>query len=192
MCSTRKMTINKKIKLARKHGVYTEYELNNLIPAFLANKEFDKINRDKQNRHITGTYEFKLADAKSKKLGFAGTAFFDTEFDIFKEIENIRGTGLIDFDSDGYPIGEIVKVDKKIGFGGKNKLIQTNIISIRYSKTGSHAFPVDPADYDNVRIKKEKTCIGLTTRHATGVSRTGFYHNIQSFLRKVKKYLIRR
>ena len=81
---------------------------------------------------------------------------FDTEFDIFKEIENIRGTGLIDFDSDGYPIGEIVKVDKKIGFGGKNKLIQTNIISIRYSKTGSHAFPVDPADYDNVRIKKRK------------------------------------
>lgn len=185
------MTIKQKLKQARKKRVYTEYELNTLIPAFLANKEYDKINRDKQNRHIIGTYEFKLADIKSKKLGFAGTAFFDTEFDIFKEIENIRGTGLIDFDSAGHPIGEIVKVHKEIGFGGKNKLIRTNVISIRYSKTDSHAFPVDPTGYDNVRIRKEKTCIGLTTRHATGVSRTGFYCNIQSFLRKVKRCLKR-
>jgi hypothetical protein len=185
------MTIGEKIKQARKHGVYTEYELNNLIPVFLANKEYDKINRDKQNRHIVGTYEFKLADAKSKRLGFAGTAFFDKDFDIFKEIENIRGTGLIDFDCNGQPIEEIVKVQKEIGFGGKHKLIRTNVISIRYSKTESHAFPVDPADYDNVRIRKEKTCIGLTTRHATGVSRTGFYYNIQSFFSKVKKYLKR-
>ena len=34
---------------------------------FHANKEYDKINRDKQNRHIVGTYEFKLANAKSKR-----------------------------------------------------------------------------------------------------------------------------
>ena len=180
------LTIEEKIRLARKRGVYTEYELEVLIPAFLLSGEFDKINREKQNRHIVGTYEYKQADERSKRLGFAGTAFFDSDFDIFMEIKKIRGTGLLDFDADGHPIEEIVQYHKEIGFGGKNKIIRTNVISIRYSKTETHAFPVDPADYEKVLYKKEKTCLGLTTRHATGVSRSGFAHNIQSFFRKVK------
>ncbi|MBR5411678.1 MAG: hypothetical protein IK114_01370 [Fibrobacter sp.] len=87
------LTTEEKIRLAQKRGVYTEYELDVLIPAFPSNKEFDKVNREKQNRHIVGTYEYKQADAKSKRLGFAGTAFFDSDFDIFMEIKNIRGTG---------------------------------------------------------------------------------------------------
>lgn len=84
---------------------------------------------------------------------------------------------------------EIVKLHRNIGYGGRNKLIRTNVISIRYSKTETHAFPVDPADYVKVLNRKEKTCIELTTRHVTGVSRTGFIHNIQSFWEKVKKII---
>ena len=181
------LTAEEKLHLAKKWGVYSEYELNVLIPTFLLNKEYDKINREKQNRHIVGTYEYKQADTKSKRMGFAGSAFFDSDFDIFKEIKNFRGSGLLDFNSDGTPLEEIVKLHRNIGYGGRNKLTRTNVISIRYSKTETHAFPVDPADYVKVLNRKEKTCIGLTTRHVTGVSRTGFIHNIQSFLRKVKK-----
>ena len=182
------MTIEEKIHLAKDFGVYTEYEINVLLPTFLANTEFDRINRDKQNRHILGTYEYKQADAKSKRLGFAGTAFFDSSFNIFNEIADIRGTGLLDFNDEGLPLCEIVKLHRQIGYGGKNTLVRTNVISIRYSKTETHAFPVDPADYEKV-LNKKKTCIELTTRHATGVSRTGFANNIYSFFQKVK-YLI--
>ena len=169
--SSKPLTAEEKLHLARQRGVYSEYELDVLIPAFLLNKEYDKINREKQNRHI------------------AGSAFFDSDFDIFKEIKNIRGTGLLDFNSNGLPLEEIVKCHRTIGYGGSNKLIRTDVISIRYSKTETHAFPVDPADYMKVLDRKEKTCIGLTTRHATGVSRTGFVHNIQSFLGKIKKII---
>lgn len=185
--SSKPLTAEEKLHLARQRGVYSEYELDVLIPAFLLNKEYDKINREKQNRHIVGTYEYKQADTKSKRMDFAGSAFFDSDFDIFKEIKNIRGTGLLDFNSNGLPLEEIVKCHRTIGYGGSNKLIRTDVISIRYSKTETHAFPVDPADYMKVLDRKEKTCIGLTTRHATGVSRTGFVHNIQSFLGKIKK-----
>ena len=181
------LTAEEKLHLAKKWGVYSEYELEVRIPAFLLNKEYDKINREKQNRHVVGTYEYKQADTKSKRLGYAGSAFFDSDFDIFKEIKNIRGTGLLDFNSNGLPLEEIVKCHRTIGYGGRNKLIRTDVISIRYSKTETHAFPVDPSDYVKVLDRKEKTCIGLTTRHATGVSRTGFVHNIQSFLGKIKK-----
>ena len=43
-------TTKEKIKLAQKRGIYTEYELNVLIPTFLTNKEFDEINKEKQNK----------------------------------------------------------------------------------------------------------------------------------------------
>ena len=180
------LTIEEKIRLARELGIYTEYELNVLIPAFLSNKEFDKINREKQNKHIAGTYEFNEADAKSKRLGFAGSAFFNTDFDIRSEIYKIRGTGLINFNNWGFPIGETIKFQTKIGLGGRDKLVNTDVIAIRYSATGTHAFPVDPEIYEKERIRKEKTCIGLTTRHISGVSRTGFVYNIQSFFKKIK------
>ena len=181
------LSAEEKLELAKWRGVYSEYELNVLIPPFLLNKEYDKINREKQKRHIVGTYEYKQADTKSKQKGYAGSAFFDSDFDIFKEIKNIRGTGLLDFNIDGTPLEEIVKLNRNIGYGGRKKLVRTDVISIRYSKTETHAFPVDSADYVKVLDRKEKTCIGLTTRHVTGVSRTGFIHNIQSFWRKVKK-----
>ena len=180
------MTIEEKIQLAKERCVYTEYELNVFIPAFLTNSEFDKINKEKQNKHIAGTFEYKQADAKSKRLGYVGSAYFDSNFDIFKELKKIRGTGLIDFNSEGNPIGEIVKLHRNIGYGGKDKLIYTDVISIRYSKTVTHAFPVDPTDYEKVLDRKEKTCIELTTRHATRVSRTGFLNNVHSFFAKVK------
>ena len=182
------LTIEEKIQLAKRRGVYTEYELNVLIPLFISNKEYDRINREKQNRHIVGTFEYKQADAKSRRLGFAGTAYFDRNFDIFKEIENIRGTGLIDFNVDGSPLEEIVKFYKKIGYGGKKKLAHTDVVSIRYSKTETHAFPVDRMDYKRV-LNRKKTCIGLTTRHDAGVSRTGFAFNIHFFLEQVKKFV---
>ena len=180
------LTIEEKIQLARKRSVYTEYELDVLIPAFLSNKEFDKVNREKQNKHIVGTYECNEADAKSKRLGFAGSAFFNTDFNICSEINKIRGTGLINFNNCGFPIGETIKFHKKIGFGGRDKLINTDVIAIRYSATGTHAFPVDPEIYEKERVRKQKTCIGLTTRHISGVSRTGFVYKIQSFFKKVK------
>ena len=41
------LTIEEKIQLAKRRGVYTEYELNVLIPLFLSNKEYDRINREK-------------------------------------------------------------------------------------------------------------------------------------------------
>ena len=160
--------------------------MNVLIPAFLTNKEFDEINKEKQNKHIVGTFEFKHADAKSKHLGFAGSAFFIADFDIYAEIKNIRGTGLINFNIDGFPTGEIVKFYRKIGFGGKNVLTYTDVISIRYSKTKTHAFPVDPIVYEKEFSRKKKTCIELTIRHISGVSRTGLFNNVHSFFMKVK------
>ena len=182
----KRYTTKEKIKLAKKRGIYTEYELNVLIPAFLTNKEFDEINKEKQNKHIVGTFEFKHADAKSKHLGFAGSAFFIADFDIYAEIKNIRGTGLINFNIDGFPTGEIVKFYRKIGFGGKNVLTYTDVISIRYSKTKTHAFPVDPIVYEKEFSRKKKTCIELTIRHISGVSRTGLFNNVHSFFMKVK------
>ena len=179
-------TTKEKIKLAQKRGIYTEYELNVLIPTFLTNKEFDEINKEKQNKHIAGTFEFKQADAKSKLLGFAGSAFFTADFDIYAEIKNIRGTGLINFNINGFPTGEIVKFYKKIGYGGRDVLTHTDIISIRYSKTKTHAFPVDSIVYEKEFSRKKKTCIELTIRHISGVSRTGFIKNVHSFFRKVK------
>jgi hypothetical protein len=187
--SKKKYTTKEKIKLAHKRGIYTEHELKKLIPEFLSNKEFDEINKEKQNKHIIGTFEFKQADTKSKQLGFAGSAYFTADFDIYSEIKNIRGTGLINFNIKGFPTGEIVKFYKKIGFGGKKMLIHTDIISIRYSKTKTHAFPVDPIVYEKEFSRKEKTCIELTIRHNSGVSRTGFVNNIYSFLKKVKSFM---
>ena len=37
-------TIEAKLHLSKRRGVYSEYELNVLIPTFLLNKEYDKIN----------------------------------------------------------------------------------------------------------------------------------------------------
>ena len=48
----KKYTTKQKIKLAKKRGVYTEYELNILIPAFLTNNIFDEINKEKQTLNI--------------------------------------------------------------------------------------------------------------------------------------------
>ena len=185
----KRYTTKEKIKLAKERGVYTEYELNVLIPAFLMNKEFDEINKEKQNKHIVGTFEFRQADDKSKRLGLAGSAYFSADFNIFSEIKNIRGTGLINFNINGFPTGEIVKFYKKIGFGGKHVLTHTDIISIRYSKTKTHAFPVDPIVYEKEYSRKEKTCIELTIRHNSGVSRTGFANNIYSFFKKIKSLI---
>ena len=185
----KRYTTKEKINLAQKRGIYTEYELNVLIPAFLTNKVFDEINKEKQNKHIVGTFEFKQADDKSKRLGLAGSAYFAADFDIFSEIKNIRGTGLINFNINGFPTGEIIKFYKKVGFGGKHILTHTDVISIRYSKTKTHAFPVDPIVYEKEFSRKEKTCIELTIRHNSGVSRTGFANNIYSFFKKIK-YLI--
>ena len=182
------LTAEEKLHLAKQRGVYSEYELEVLIPAFLLNREYDKINREKQQKHIAGSYEFEQANAKSRRLGFAGSSFFDPDFDIYKEIQNIRGTGIICFNDDGFPIRETVKLHRTIGFGGRDKLTRTSVVSIRYSRTETHAFPVNPDIYEK-ELKRKKACIGLTTRHNSGVSRTGFFHNIQSFLRKVKKFV---
>lgn len=183
----KKYTTKEKMKLAQKRGIYTEYELNVLIPAFLTNKEFDEINKEKQNKHIVGTFEFKQADDKSKRLGLAGSAYFAADFNIYSEIKKIRGTGLINFNINGFPTGEIVKFYKKIGFGGKHVLTHTDIISIRYSKTKTHAFPVDPIVYEK-EFSRKKTCIELTIRHNSGVFRTGFVNNIYSFFKKIKSF----
>ena len=95
---------------------------------------------------------------------------------------------LIDFNVDGNPLEEIVKFYKKIGYGGKKKLAHTDVVSIRYSKTETHAFPVDRMDYKRV-LNRKKNCIGLTARHDAGVSRTGFALNIHFFLEQVKKFV---
>lgn len=187
----KKYTTKEKIKLAQKRGFYTEYELSVLIPAFLTNKEFDEINKEKQNKHIVGTFEFKQADSKSKRLGLAGSAYFSADFDIYSELKNIRGTGLINFNINGFPSGEIVKFYKKIGYGGKYALTHTNVISIRYSKTKTHAFPVDPIVYEKEFSRKKKTCFELTIRHNSGVSRTGFSYNIYSFFKKINSFMKR-
>jgi hypothetical protein len=148
---------NEKLNLAKSRGIYSNHELFVLIPSFLANRNHDKINRECQNRHIIGTYEYMQADIKSKKQGFAGSAFFNSDFDIYKEIARIRGTGILIFDNEGRIKSETIKYHRIVGFGGMKKLEQTDVVSIRYSKTGSHAFPVHKNKFeDDLKFVKSK------------------------------------
>ena len=151
-------TDEEKLALAKARGIYSDHELIDLIPAFIANRNHDKINRECQNRHILGTYEYKQADIKSKKQGFAGSAFFNSDFNIYEEIVRIRGTGILIFDYDGRIKSETVKYHRIVGFGGMNTLERTDVISIRYSKTGSHAFPVHRNKYEDdlIFVKNKK------------------------------------
>ena len=83
------LTAEEKLHLAKQRGVYSEYELEVLIPAFLLNREYDKINREKQQKHIAGSYEFEQANAKSRRLGFAGSSFFDPDGDADNNLDRL-------------------------------------------------------------------------------------------------------
>lgn len=125
----RHMTAEEKIQLARKRNIYTEYEINVLWLSFLQNLDKFSINKNKQLRHIAGSKEFSFFDDKSKLEGKAGFSFFYPNFNIFEELPQLIGTGILEFDND-IPKRETVKCSCNVGLGGREKLISTNVLSI--------------------------------------------------------------
>lgn len=163
------LTTEEKLDLARQRGVYSKYEFT--------------INKNKQNRHILGSKEFAYFDAKSKNEGKAGYSFFFPEFNIYEVLPNLIGTGIQEFEN-GHIKSELVKCSCNIGFGGRDNLVVTDVLSIRYSSTGIHAFPVHPNVYDDAFKKKNRQARFTASCRSVLI---GFTNNIQSFLRKVKK-----
>ena len=66
----------------------------------------------------------------------------------------IVGTGILFREKNG-AVCELIEYYKDIGFAGKKEYVRTNIISIRHSKKGAHAFPVHPNIY-NEKIEELK------------------------------------
>ena len=170
--SRKTLTAEEKLHLARQRGVYSEYGL--------------PINKNKQNRHILGSKEFTYFNTKSKKDGKAGYSFFFPDFNILEVLPNLIGTGIQEFEN-GHIRSELVKCSCNIGLGGRDALVVTDVLSIRYSSTGIHAFPVHPNVYDDaIKTLKKKNRQARFTASRRSVL-IGFIHNIQSFLGKIKK-----
>ena len=166
-----------KLHLAKRCGVYSEYEL--------------PINKNKQNRHILGSKEFVYFDAKSKNEGKAGYSFFFPDFNILEVLPSLIGTGIPEFEK-GHLKSELVKCSCNVGLGGRESLVVTDVLSIRYSSTGIHAFPVHPNVYDDaIKTLKKKNRQARFTASCRSVL-IGFIINIQSFWRKVKKFVKKR
>ena len=174
------------LKQAKFRRMYSEYEWNVLLPAFWKNKETLVINKNKQNRHIVGSKEFAYFNVKSQKEGKIGYSYFYPHIDILEILPRIIGTGILEFEN-GKPKRETVKCSYNIGVGGRIGLVVTDVLSIRYSTTGVHAFPVHPNVYDDIvnRLKKKNRQARFTASCRSVL--IGFTNNIQSFLRKVKK-----
>lgn len=149
-------TDEEKLAKARASGLYTEKELNELIPAMLANKKYKKINREKQDRHVVGTKINRDYNKESLEKHYAGAAFFDSDFNPYEKVLDLVGTGIIVFRDDGFIIEEVVKYYKDIGFAGGKILERTNVISLRYSGTGIHATPVYRNKYEKRLKEKQK------------------------------------
>ena len=175
----------KLLKKARARGLYTEHELNDLWPVFLQSRGQLIVNRNKQYRHIIGSKEFLYFNAKSLEAGKAGYSFFYPDFNIIEILPTLVGNGILEFE-DGIPKKETIKCPHNIGLGGKDTLVVTNVISIRYSSTGIHAFPVHPNVYnDAVNCLKKKNRQARFTASCRSVL-VGFISNIHSFLAKIK------
>ena len=155
--STYPQTDEEKLAKAKASGLYTEKELNELWPAFLADENNYKINREKQNRHIVGTKEFQIIKENGikgvgeRKNRPADQCFFDSNFDPFTMYEKLVGTGILF--KEGNEIRELVKYTKDVGYAGWDSLVKTDVIGIRHSKKGGHLFPVHPNEYEK-KIRK--------------------------------------
>ena len=143
-------TDEEKLAKARASGLYTEKELNEMWPAFLANKAYRKFNEGAQKKHIIGTNTFKNYDITSKSKNFVGAAFFNSDIDIKNVFSSLIGSGLVVFKKDGSVKEEIVKYVKKIGFAGDVMYVETDVVSFKYSPTkGFHVSPVHPNKYED-------------------------------------------
>lgn len=143
-------TDEEKLAKARASGLYTEKELNEMWPAFLANKAYRKFNEGAQKKHIIGTNTFKNYDKTSKSKNYVGAAFFNSDIDIKNVFSSLIGSGLVVFKKDGSVKEEIVKYVKKIGFAGDVMYVETDVVSFKYSPTkGFHVSPVHPNKYED-------------------------------------------
>lgn len=152
-------TDEEKLAKARASGLYTEKELNEMWPAFLANKAYRKFNEGAQKKHIIGTNTFKNYDITSKSKNYVGAAFFNSDIDIKNVFSSLIGSGLVVFKKDGSVKEEIVKYVKKIGFAGDVMYVETDVVSFKYSPTkGFHVSPVHPNKYEDTIefLKKRK------------------------------------
>ena len=176
------------LKQAKFRRMYSEYEWNVLLPAFWKNKEMLVINKNKQNRHIVGSKEFAYFNVKSQKEGKIGYSYFYPHIDILEILPRIIGTGILEFEN-GKPKRETVKCSYNIGVGGRIGLVVTDVLSIRYSTTGVHAFPIHPNVYDDIvnRLKKKNRQARFTASCRSVL--IGFISNIQSFFEKVKRIM---
>lgn len=156
--SREKEVIERRLEQARARELYTEYELNVLWPVFLTENIFRRINVECQKKHIVGTKIFENYDKVSKDKGFAGAAYFDSDVDVYSLVKELVGTGLVVFSMTGRVKEEIVCIERNIGYAGCDKLMRTNVLSIRYSKKGIHATPVHPLKYqDTIEFLKKRS-----------------------------------
>ena len=156
--STYPQTDEEKLAKAKASGLYNERELNELWPAFLANKSFKVFNADAQKKHIVGTNTFKSYDKTSRDNHYVGAAFFNSDIDVKKVFENLIGAGIVIFKKDGSVKEEIVKYVKKVGFAGDKMYVETDVVSFKYStKKGFHVSPVHPNKYeDSIEFLKNR------------------------------------
>ncbi len=160
--SRKLLSAKEKLHLAKQRGVYSEYELNVLWPTFLAENTSRQINLECQKKHIVGTKTYENYDRVSKEKGFAGAAFFDYDIDVYNLIKKSSGTGIVVFSKAGLVKEEIVKCENEIGYAGSEKLVRTDVMSIRYAKKGFHATPVHPSKYDDtINFLKNRNLSGI-------------------------------
>lgn len=144
-------TDKEKLEYAAKSGLYTAEELV-LFKDFLSKKENFKINKDKQSHHNKLSKNYNKSNS-SNSGNFVGSSYFIEEFNPYEKFDRLIGCGYIEF---GKQIKQYVKMPYNVGYAGNNDFKETNVISIRFSKSGMHMFPVHPNKYDDeVRKKKD-------------------------------------
>ena len=101
-----------------------------------------KIIQGRQNKHIEGTAEFQQNKEKMNKLGSSPAILYS---DAQRLVDKYKGTGTIYFtkSSTEYPREDINTkyVIGKTWDRNKGEYIDATIITISYSKVGTHVFP---------------------------------------------------
>lgn len=144
-------TDEEKIRYAEESGLYTKEELV-LFRDLLSKKNTYKINIQKQNHHDKKSDQYNKSNS-SNSVKSVGSSYFLDEFNPYEKLERLLGCGFVIF---GPQIQQYTKLPYNVGFAGKNEFVETNVISIRFSRTGLHMFPVHPNVYDEkVEYKKK-------------------------------------
>jgi hypothetical protein len=101
-----------------------------------------RVIQGRQNKHISGTTQFKQNQDKMRSIG-SNPSILEADAQIL--VDNYKGTGTIYFKGSSYP-RELIETNEIVGKSwvkSLNKYVETKKIEIFYSSTGTHVVPVN-------------------------------------------------